>query len=141
MNEKYLEAVKIIKTAILRSQSKAAKYTNAEMLSLYYAIGGYVSGNSREGTWGTNAIDEISARLREELPGLRGFSSGNIKLMRQFFESWQPYLHTKAELFHESKSIATAIDLEQTDNVVVAILQKRLPAAVDFPMEDFMGIS
>ena len=88
MNEKYLEAVKTIKTAILRSQSRAAKYTNAEMLSLYFAIGGYVSGNSREGTWGTGAIDEISARLREELPGLRGFSSGNIKLMRQFFEAW-----------------------------------------------------
>lgn len=36
MNEKYLEAVKIIKTAILRSQNRAAKYTNTEMLSLYY---------------------------------------------------------------------------------------------------------
>lgn len=64
MNEKYLEAVKTIKTAILRSQSRAVKYTNIEMLSLYYVIGGYVSDNSRAGTWGTGAIDEISARLR-----------------------------------------------------------------------------
>ncbi len=46
---------------------------------LYYSIGGYVSNNSRKGTWGTGAIDEISARLREELPVLRGFSSANIK--------------------------------------------------------------
>ena len=51
MNEKYLEAVKTIKTAILRSQSRAVKYTNIEMLSLYYVIGGYVSDNSRAGTW------------------------------------------------------------------------------------------
>lgn len=120
MNEKYLEAVKTIKIAILRSQSRAAKYTNTEMLSLYYVIGGYVSGNSREGTWGTGAIDEISTRLREELPGLRGFSAGNIKLMRQFFEAWQPCLQTNTEFLLESKSVATAID---------------------FPMEAFREIS
>ena len=84
MNEQYLEAVKLIKTAILKSQSRAVKYTNKESLSLYYSIGGYVSSNSREGVWGTGAIEEISARLREELPGLRGYSPTNIKLMRQF---------------------------------------------------------
>lgn len=52
MNELYLEAVKTIKAAILNSQSRAAKFTNSEMLSLYYAIGGYVSCNSREGHLG-----------------------------------------------------------------------------------------
>ena len=141
MNEKYLEAVKTIKTAILRSQNRAAKYTNAEMLSLYFSIGGYVSGNSREGTWGTGAIDEISTRLREELPGLRGFSSGNIKLMRQFFEAWYPYLQTNTVLSSENKSIATAIDFEQTDDPGLVISRKRLPAATDFPGEAFMEIS
>ena len=86
MNAKYLEAVKTIKTAILKSQNRAAKYTNTEMLSLYYGIGSYVSANSRQGTWGTGAIEEISSRLREELPGLRGFSAVNIKFMRQFLK-------------------------------------------------------
>ncbi len=141
MNEKYLEAVKTIKTAILRSQNRAAKYTNYEMLSLYYAIGGYVSGNSREGTWGTGAIDEISSRLRKELPGLRGFSAGNIKLMRQFFEAWQPYFQTNAEALPDSESVAVAIDLKQMDDTALAILQKRLPVAIDFPMEAFTEIS
>ena len=141
MNEKYLEAVKTIKTAILRSQNRVAQYTNNEMLSLYYAIGGYVSGNSREGTWGTGAIDEISSRLREELPGLRGFSAGNIKLMRQFFEAWHPYFQTDAEKMPDSESVAVAIDLEQMDDTDLAISQKRLPAAVDFPMEAFTEIS
>ena len=108
------------------------------MLSLYYVIGSYVSNNARAGTWGTGAIDEISARLREKLPGLRGFSFGNIKLMRQFYEAWQPYLVTNDEFFLESKTIATAIDLGQTDP---AILQKHLSLTVDFPMESFLGIS
>ena len=138
MNERYLEAVKTIKTAILRSQSRAAKYTNAEMLSLYYAIGGYVSSNSREGTWGTGAIDEISARLREELPGLRGFSAGNIKLMRQFFEEWKPYLRTKEDFCLASKSVATAIKLEQANNVGWFVSNNRLPVANEFPIKSFL---
>ncbi|MGN0158532.1 MAG: hypothetical protein ACI39W_05260 [Brotaphodocola sp.] len=76
MNEKYLEAVRTIKAAILRSQNTAVKYTNAEMLSLYCSIGGCVSGNSREGTWGTGAIDE-----------------------------WQPYFQTNVDALPDSESI------------------------------------
>lgn len=141
MNDKYLEAVKTIKTAILRSQNSAAKHANAEMLSLYYSIGGYVSGNSREGTWGTGAIDEISSRLREELPGLRGFSAGNIKLMRQFFEAWQPYFQTPTIARLESKSVALAIELEPIDDANFSISKNRLPLATDFPTEAFVEIS
>ena len=113
MNEQYLEAVKTIKTAILKSQSRAAKFSNKEMLSLYYAIGGYVSTNSRKGKWGTGAIKEISFRLREELPGLRGFSAENIKLMRKFYEAWQPYFIPRTKTFLSSKSVAVATDLDR----------------------------
>lgn len=141
MNEQYLEAVKLIKTAILRSQSRAVKYTNKESLSLYYSIGGYVSSNSREGVWGTGAIEEISARLREELPGLRGYSPTNIKLMRQFFEAWQPVLQVPSALTVDVKSIAAATDLEPASDSKIAIFENRLPLATDFRMEDFTGIS
>lgn len=141
MNEQYLEAVKAIKTAILKSRNRAAKHTNAEMLSLYYGIGGYVYDNSGKGTWGTGAIDEISSRLREELPGLRGFSAANIKFMRQFYEAWQPYLQTGTDNASNSKSIAAVSDLEQTDDGELSIAQNRLPAVNDFPMNAFTSIS
>lgn len=81
-------AVRTIKAAILQSRYQAARLANAEMLKLYFAIGGYVSANSRAGTWGTGAIDAISERLAKELPGLRGFSATNMKNMRIFFEEW-----------------------------------------------------
>lgn len=141
MNDQYLEAVKIIKTAILKSQSNAVKYTNKESLSLYYSIGGYVSSNSREGTWGTGAIEEISMRLREELPGLRGFSSGNIKLMRQFYEAWQPMFQITSTLTDKAKSIATATDLEVFADSAIENFEKQLPLATDFQPDDFVGIS
>jgi len=52
-------------------------------------VGKYVSVNSREGTWGSGAIDIIADQLHKELPGLRGFSRSNIKNMRSFYEEWK----------------------------------------------------
>ena len=89
---KYRNAVSTIKQAILQSQYRAAKLVTGEQLSLYFGIGGYVSANSREGTWGTGAIDRISEQLRRELPGLRGFSASSIKDMRAFYEYWCQYI-------------------------------------------------
>jgi len=88
INAEMLAAVKTIKQAILESQYRAAKAVNREQLALYYSIGKFVSENSREGTWGTGAIETISQTLQKELPGLRGFSASNIKNMRQFYEQW-----------------------------------------------------
>ncbi len=79
--------VKVIKAAILKSRYIAARLANGEMLKLYFAIGGYVSQNSRNGRWGSGVIDEISRLLQKELPGLRGFSPTNMKNMRIFYEA------------------------------------------------------
>ncbi|MCM1113596.1 MAG: DUF1016 N-terminal domain-containing protein, partial [Muribaculum sp.] len=66
---------------------------NAELLSLYYGIGKYVSENTRNGAWGTDAIKTISSRLKSELMGIRGFSESNIKNMRLFYDEWSPYVN------------------------------------------------
>lgn len=105
-NNRYQEAVKQIKQAILSSQYQAAKGVNAVQLSLYYGIGRYVSVNSRQGTWGTGAIANISRQLHRALPGLRGFGEANIKFMRQFYESWHEALH---------KSLTSISDLNGHD--------------------------
>ena len=66
----------------------AARLVNKEVLALYYAIGGYISVQSRAARWGSNAIGTISELLQQELPGLRGFSETSIKRMRIFYEAW-----------------------------------------------------
>ena len=90
--QQYKQAVSVIKDAILYSQYRAAKLVTGEQLSLYFGIGGYVSAHSRQETWGTSVIDRISEQLRRELPGLRGFSSQNIRNMRTFYEYWMQYV-------------------------------------------------
>lgn len=133
---KYRNAVSTIKQAILQSQYRAAKLVTGEQLSLYFGIGCYVSANSREGTWGTGAIDRISEQLRRELPGLRGFSASSIKDMRALYEYWCQYINRQP----------LAVDLQiAEDNTVIDIdsfaLQKWSPLAVEINREEFLSVS
>ena len=52
LSTEYNDAVRQIKTAILRSQAKALTGVNQEQLALYYGIGRYISYNTRKGFWG-----------------------------------------------------------------------------------------
>lgn len=135
-NNKYSIAVNTIKQAILNSQYRAARLVTGEQLSLYFGIGGYVSANSREGTWGTGAIERISEQLRKELPGLRGFSASSIKDMRVFYEYWRQYLNRQP----------MAGDLQPLgQGTVISVdsfsLQNWSPLAGEIKREEFLGIS
>ena len=84
----YVLAVKEIKNAIIDSRYRAARSVNKEVLELNYSIGRFISQNSRNAQWGSNAIAVISKMLQQELPGLRGYSEASIKMMRIFYEEW-----------------------------------------------------
>ena len=130
------QAVNTIKSAILQSQSRAVKMISGTQLSLYFGVGLYVSANSRKGTWGTNAINEISELLRKEMPGLRGFSAQNIRNMRQFAEFWKQYL------IHSP--LASKMDINELQSEIVCdrfSLTKWSPLASEINREEFLGIS
>ena len=130
------QAVNVIKSAILQSQSRAVRMISGTQLSLYFGVGLYVSANSRKGTWGTAAIDEISELLRRELPGLRGFSAQNIRNMRQFAEFWQPFLiHSPMASKMEFEDLQNQIECDMFS------LAKWSPMASEINREEFLGMS
>lgn len=89
ISSEYIHAVKAIKQAILESRYRAARHVNKEVLALNYGIGRFISINSRSAKWGSNAIAVISSLLRQELPGMKGYSEASIKMMRTFYEEWR----------------------------------------------------
>jgi len=89
ISSEYLQAVKAIKQAILESRYRAARHVNKEVLALNYGIGKFISNKSRTAKWGSNAISVISKLLKQELPGVKGYSEASIKMMRTFYEEWQ----------------------------------------------------
>lgn len=134
-NTELANAVQVIKNAILQSQQRALVAINQEQLALYYGIGRYISENTRNGSWGNGILEAISAQLRKELPGLRGFSVPNLRKMRLFYEEWQ---------LLSDKSFVPTNDLanEQQNSFVptneLPIVQFKIEA--DFPISAFLNI-
>ena len=91
----YIEAVKAIKEAIQISRYRAAKLVNKEVLALYYAVGRYISLNSRHASYGSSALRVISDQLQQEMPGLKGFSESSLKRMRKFYEDWSELIENR----------------------------------------------
>ncbi|MBQ9466255.1 MAG: hypothetical protein IJU62_04685 [Muribaculaceae bacterium] len=84
----YRNAATAISDALVAEQYAAAVGVNARQLTLYYNVGCYLSLNTRRGVWGQDAIGQISRQLQSLMPGLRGFSATNMRLMRLFYEAW-----------------------------------------------------
>lgn len=120
----YENAVKEIKETILKSQYEALKTINEKQLLLYYSIGKYISLNTRKGFWGKNALEAISIRLQNELPGLRGFSARHLRYMRTFYEEWS--------FLGESQDIV--------GNMPNVIWQPRFPNSNIVNIENFLSL-
>ena len=127
---KYHGAVQAIKTAILQGQYEAAKGVNRIQLAVYFAIGKYISVNTRTQSWGTHALEFISGQLRRELPGLRGFSENNLKNMRKFYEAWKMLDKTTIAIV-ESLNTGKHIDIQHA---------MVIPNTFYFPVEDFFRL-
>ena len=141
--ENYAIAVKTIKTAILQGQYAAAKGTNRIQLATYFAIGKYISLNSRHGFCGKGAIETISEQLRRELPGLRGYSPSNMKNMRLFYEKWS-VLDSKSPIAigesSEQNSTIAIGELQSEDYQIDIYRSLSVDNVVDFPIEVFFSV-
>ena len=141
--ENYAIAVKTIKTAILQGQYAAAKGSNRIQLATYFAIGKYISLNSRHGFWGKGAIETISEQLRRELPGLRGYSPSNMKNMRLFYEKWS-VLDSKSPIAigesSEQNSTIAIGELQSEDYQIDIYRSLSVDNVVDFPIEVFFSV-
>ena len=151
-------AIECIKTAILQSQYIAAKEVNRVQLSLYFAIGRYISENTRTHFWGTGALAYISEQLQRELPGLRGFSETNLRSMRTFYEEWKNTLFcisvdyksadASADLDTAKSSVATddlavtntSIKIEELEQLLSSIRYSQVPNYKEWFVEAFLNI-
>lgn len=87
-DKNYLEFIRSLKQEIINSRYQAARLANREQLLLYYKTGRMLSEKVKAQKWGTKVLEQISADLQSNLPGLKGFSFTNLKKMRQFFEAY-----------------------------------------------------
>jgi predicted nuclease of restriction endonuclease-like (RecB) superfamily len=92
VDKNYVDFIQSIKKQIVQSRYAAARLANREQLMLYFKTGLMISEKIKAQKWGAKVLDQISADLQKELPGLKGFSSGNLKKIRLFAEAYAPHL-------------------------------------------------
>jgi predicted nuclease of restriction endonuclease-like (RecB) superfamily len=143
-SQQAIDAVNLLKTAILQSQARAANAVNQEQLALYYGVGRFLSLNTRNKNWGAGMIKSISQRLRSEIPGLRGFGETNLRNMRLFYEAWSGIESNSSVITDElnvTTSNAAGCDTQILDTDIDTIHQLRLMNLDNFPAVSFLSIS
>ena len=141
ISQAYEIAAETIKNAILQGQYEAAKGVNRIQLATYFSVGKYVSANTRHGVWGTGALETISSRLRQLLPGLRGYSADSLKLMRIFYEEWKELDAKSLEPEGgKDKPLITIHELNNSEGQQLSIRELQFTNSADFPIDDFFKV-
>jgi predicted nuclease of restriction endonuclease-like (RecB) superfamily len=71
-----------IKQRIRAAQYEALKAVNKELITLYWDIGRMIVERQRAEAWGKSVVENLAADLREEFPGISGFSAQNLWRMK-----------------------------------------------------------
>lgn len=136
----YRKAIDDIKKAIVLSQSSALETVNKVQLLLYLTIGRYISALSRTAQWGSNALSIIADRLQKEMPGLRGFSETNLKLMRTFYEQWSFLIMNSSVATDEIQLINSNINFKEDLNLPVKAQGEIDSDCLKFNLNNFFSL-
>jgi predicted nuclease of restriction endonuclease-like (RecB) superfamily len=85
MTNEYARLLAEVKERVRAAQYAAFRAVNKELVALYWDIGQMIVGRQVGGSWGKAVVERLAADLRDEFPGIQGFSSQNLWYMRQFY--------------------------------------------------------
>ncbi|MFY7665216.1 PDDEXK nuclease domain-containing protein, partial [Flavobacterium sp.] len=87
MDNRFTDIIQLIK----QSRTDAIKAVNAELINLYWNIGGYISTKIEQSEWGDSVVTELASFIQTHEPDIKGFSDKNIWRMRQFYETYKDF--------------------------------------------------
>jgi predicted nuclease of restriction endonuclease-like (RecB) superfamily len=82
----YRQFIENLKARVTAARISAARAVNRDLILLYWDIGRAIAEKQQTLGWGESVVEMVSADLRREFPGVRGFSIRNVWYMRRFFE-------------------------------------------------------
>ncbi len=74
-----------IKERIRSAQYEALRAVNKELVALYWDMGRIIAARQKVKSWGKSIVEKLATDLRQEYPGIHGFSARNIWYMRDFY--------------------------------------------------------
>lgn len=71
------------------THNKVLKVANSALIDLYWQIGGYISKQLSDATWGDSVVSQLAAFIQLNVPNSKGFSDKNLWRMRQFYDTYR----------------------------------------------------
>jgi len=84
----YIDLLDQLKAEVRRTQLRAVRRANLELVGLYWRIGKLILERQSQEGWGTQVIDRLAADLKAEFPDMSGLSKRNLTYMRTFASAW-----------------------------------------------------
>jgi len=74
-----------VKERVRSAQYEALKAVNKELVALYWDIGKLIAERQTNADHGAAIAEQLAADLRQEFPGVSGYSRRNVFYMREFY--------------------------------------------------------
>ena len=100
IDEDYISLINGIKQQVKSAQLKAHRAVNTELITMYWSIGKELLARQKTEQWGSKYLEQVSTDLRMEFSGMQGFSTTNLKRMRQYTQLY-PKLEIGAQVVRQ----------------------------------------
>lgn len=84
----YAEMLATVKARIRSAQYEALRAVNKELIALYWDVGAIIASRQQIDGKGKSVVEHLAHDLREEFPGISGFSARNLWYMRDFYRAY-----------------------------------------------------
>ena len=84
-NNNFSEIISIIENA----KSRALKAVNAELITMYFEVGKYLSDLCSKTKFGDKVINDVEKYIKEINPTIKGFNRRGLYRMKQFYELYK----------------------------------------------------
>ena len=117
LDKDYSSWIKELSSRYRKSQIKAARKANDEMISFYYSLGKDIVNMKAESKWGSGFMKNLSRDLKEQNPGATCFSETNLLYMKNFYLLFETYLENTPQVEEQldTKAITPQVG-EQLDS-------------------------
>ena len=85
----YKAVLELIVGKITAAQTRAMVAVNCELIEVYRDIGETIYDQQQSAKWGSSVVEQLASDLQKKFPGMRGFSSRNLWIMKDFYTSYR----------------------------------------------------
>ncbi|MFH1052178.1 MAG: PDDEXK nuclease domain-containing protein [bacterium] len=85
IDKSYVLLLQDIKQKVKNAQIKASVRVNSELILMYWELGEAIAKKQTESNWGDGLITQLSKDLIAEFPYMKGFSTSNLKFIKQWY--------------------------------------------------------